>query len=119
MGDNKFILDNLKEGQACQEMVMNDQALFTQEHYDTIKKIIEEEEIITHIATRVYFKQSSIKNNEFTNPNKDPDGNKLSLSIFYDSTVLTPITRGISSHLAACDIIEKTFNFFKPNINFH
>jgi hypothetical protein len=119
MGDNQFILDNLKEGQACREMVMNDNVLFTQDHYDTIKKIIEEEEIITHIATRVYFKQSSIKKNPLLNPNNDPDANKLSLSVFYDSTVMTPITRGISSHLAACDVIEKTFNFFKPNINFH
>lgn len=119
MAVNQFILDNLQEGDSCREMVMGDQPLFTQDHYCTIKQLIEETNTLTHIATRIYFKQSSIKYNKIEESNKENPTNKLSLSTHCDTTVLVPINREISPHLAACDVIEKIFNFVKPNLNFH
>lgn len=116
---NQFIIDNLKQGDSCQEMVMGDNPLFTQEHYDTIKELIEKTPTLSHIATRIYFRQSSVDYKKITAERNEPFSEKIFDGIFCENTIIIPINREMSSHLASCEIIEKIFNFIKPNLKFH
>ena len=119
MSNNQFILAHLQEGESCKEMVMNDVPLFTQHHYETIKGLIAENETLTHIGTRIYFRQSSIAKDKVPKDPTLPDGCTIDAGFQYDVTVMTRINRDLSLHLSACDIIEKIYNYIKPSILFH
>lgn len=119
MSDNPFILANLHEGDSCREMVMGDNPLFTQDHYNTIKQLIEETPTLTHVATRIYFRQSSVDYRKITADSNQEFTDKIFDGIFCENTIITPINRNMSPHLASCEIIEKIFNFIKPNLKFH
>lgn len=119
MSNNQFILANLQEGESCKEMVMNDVPLFTQEHYNVIKQLIEESDTLTHIGTRILFRHSSVDKDKVSKDESLPEGTSITAGFQYDVTVLTRINRDLSTHLSACDIIEKIFNYIKPSILFH
>lgn len=119
MSTNQFILASLKEGESCKEMIMGDVPLFTQNHYETIKQLIAENETLTHIGTRIYFRQSSIEQSKVANGEQVEGSYKLDDFFYYDVTVMTRINRDLSLHLSACDIIEKIFVFIKPSLKYH
>lgn len=119
MSNNPFILANLRDGNSCREMVMGDNPLFTQDHYNTIKQLIEEAPTLSHIATRIYFRQSSVDYRKIISDNNQEFSEKIFDGIFCENTIITPINRDMSPHLASCEIIEKIFNFVKPNLKFH
>lgn len=116
---SQFIIDNLKEGESCREMAMGDNPLFTQDHYNVIKELIEATPTLSHIATRIYFRQSSIDCKKIPGDVNKELTDKIFDGLVYENTIITPINRSMSSHLASCEIIEKIFNLIKPSLKFH
>ena len=119
----KNLTDSLKEGQACIEMSLNDVMVYTQEHFNVVKDLIIKHEELTHILTKVAFREINIdkgkvvKDKDFT-PNNST--NEPISDPYVIATVMTPIHREIDDiNLVVCNVFLQIHDFTKQYIRFH
>jgi len=119
MSTNPFILANLREGESCKEVTLNDSLLFTEPHYNVIRDLIAEDNTLTHIGTRIFFRHSSVDKTKVSKDTSHPDGCTIDAEFQYDVTVMVRVNHDLNVNLVANDILTKIYTFIKPSLLFH